>query len=191
MTAQTSERVGTLGIPGYVPGTWQIDAAHSDVSFRVRHLMVSKVRGRFGQFAGTIVTAPDPLQSSAEVSIDLASIDTGEDKRDEHLRSPDFFETAKYPTMTYRTTGVRAEGDHFVFDGELTLKGVTRPVALEVELGGIGPDAWGGTRLGFSATAEINRKDFGVDFDARIADGGLVVADKVEIVLEIEAVLQG
>ncbi len=180
----------TVEIPGYVAGTWTIDPAHTDISFTVRHMMVSKVRGHFQTFHGEIITAADPLSSSATVTIDLASLDTNNAQRDEHIRSADFFEVETYPTMTYRTTGVRAERGDFVVDGELTLHGVTRPVALEVEANGFSQHhPMLGTRTGFSAKGEINRKDFGIDIDLPMDGGGVVVADKVSIVLEVEAVL--
>jgi polyisoprenoid-binding protein YceI len=177
-------------IPGYVAGTWSIDPVHSDVGFTVRHMMVSKVRGTFKNFSGQIVTGENPSDSSVTAEIDLTSIDTGAEQRDAHIRSADFFEVETYPAMTYRSTGVRPHGDGFIVDGELTLKGVTREVPLTLEVNGFGPDAFGGTRAGFTATAEINRKDFGVNFNAVMETGGAVVGDKVTIHLEIEAVLQ-
>jgi polyisoprenoid-binding protein YceI len=176
-------------IPGYVAGTWTIDPVHSDVSFTVRHMVVSKVRGNFERFSGELVTGESPLDSRVTAEIDLTSIDTGNEQRDAHIRSADFFEVETYPTMTYRSTAIRPDGDDFVVDGELTLKGVTREIPLRLELGGFGPDAYGGTRAGFSATAEINRRDFGVNFNAALETGGAVVSDKVTIHLEIEAVL--
>jgi polyisoprenoid-binding protein YceI len=172
-----------------VAGTWTIDPVHSEVGFSVRHMMVSKVRGKFTTFAGEIVTGADPLDSSATAAIELSSIDTGNEQRDDHLRSADFFDIANTPTMTYRSTGIRPDGDDFVLDGELTLRGVTRQVPLRLELGGFGPDAYGGVRGGFTATGEINRHDFGVSWNAAIEAGGVVVADKVTLHLEIEAVL--
>jgi polyisoprenoid-binding protein YceI len=181
---------GTATIPGYVAGTWTIDPVHSEVGFAVRHMMVSKVRGKFKTFSGELVTGENPLESSVTAEIDLASIDTGAEQRDNHIRSADFFEVETYPTMTYRSTGVRAHGDGFVLDGDLTLKGVTKQVPLTLELNGFGPDPFGGTRSGFTATAEINRRDFGVNFSAPMETGGAVVADKVTIHLEIEAVLK-
>ena len=184
MTASTTAST----IPGYLAGTWTIDPVHSEVGFSVRHMMVSKVRGRFGTFSGEIVTGEDPLNSSVTAEIDLASINTGNEQRDAHIRSADFFETDKHVKMTYRSTGVRAEGDGFVLDGELTLKNVTRSVPLHLELNGFGPDPYGGTRAGFTATAEINRSDFDVKFGLA-EGGGAVVSDKVNIQIEIEAVL--
>jgi polyisoprenoid-binding protein YceI len=178
------------GIPGYVAGTWAIDPVHSEVGFAARHMMVSKVRGKFRTFSGQIVTGADPLDSSVTAEIELASIDTGHEQRDAHIRSADFFEVETYPTMTYRSTGVRRDGDRYILDGELTLKGVTREVPLALELNGFGPDPYGGTRGGFTATGDINRRDFGVNFSAVMETGGAVVSDKVTIQLEIEAVLQ-
>ena len=176
-------------IPGYVAGTWTIDPVHSQVGFTVRHMMVSKVRGKFTEFSGELVTGDNPLDSRVSATIELPSIDTGNADRDNHIRSADFFETETFKTMTYRSTGLRDDGDDYVLDGELTLKGVTKPVSLKLELGGFGPDPYGGTRAGFSATGEIKRSDFGVDFNAALETGGLVVSDKVSLDLEIEAVL--
>ena len=179
-------------IPGYVAGTWAIDPVHSEVSFTVRHMMVSKVRGRFDSFEGTIVTAANPLDSSVTASVDLSSINTGQEQRDAHIRSADFFEVEKHPHMTFASTGVRADGGDLKLDGDLTLKGVTKPVTFNLEVNGFGPDAYGGTRVGFSATTEINRKEFGVNFDGPIpgVPGGVAVSDKATITLEIEGVLQ-
>ena len=179
-------------IPGYVAGTWAIDPVHSEVSFTVRHMMVSKVRGRFDTFEGTIVTGATPLDSTVTASVDLSSINTGQEQRDAHIRSADFFEVEKHPFMTFASTGVRAEGDHFLLDGDLTLKGVTKPVTFKLDVNGFGPDAYGGTRVGFSATTEINRSDFGVNFNGPIpgVPGGVAVSEKVQINLEIEGVLQ-
>ncbi|MBV8539052.1 MAG: polyisoprenoid-binding protein [Pseudonocardiales bacterium] len=177
-------------IPGYVAGIWDIDATHSHVSFSVRHLMVSKVRGRFNGVCGRLVTGTDPLDSSVTAEIDVNSVDTGNAQRDEHLRSSDFLHAAKFPTMAYRSTRVRRDGDDLVVDGELTVRGITRPVPLAVELTGFGPDPYGGTRVGLSATAKINRKDFDIDTDLPLDGGGVVIGDTVQISLDIEAVLQ-
>jgi polyisoprenoid-binding protein YceI len=171
-------------------GTWEIDPAHSDVSFTVRHLMVSKVRGTFTKFSGRIVVADDPLASSVEAEIDPSSIDTRDANRDAHLRSADFFQADTHPTWTYRSTSVRRDGNGYVVDGDLTIRGVTRSTPLTVELNGVTADPWGKTRIGLSAETEINRKDFGVEFDIPMDGGGVVVGDKVKIQLEIEAVHQ-
>jgi polyisoprenoid-binding protein YceI len=185
MTATTT----ATSIPGYVAGTWTIDPVHSEVGFSARHMMVSKVRGKFTAFSGQVVTGADPLGSAVTAEIDLASIDTGNEQRDGHIRSADFFEVETYPTMTYRSSGVRLEDGEYVLDGDLTLKGVTKNVPLTLELNGFGPDPYGGTRAGFTATGEINRRDFGVNFHAALETGGAVVADKIALHLEIEAVL--
>ncbi len=184
MSAPSTE----TAIPGYEAATWNIDPVHSEVGFSVRHMMVSKVRGRFTTFSGQIVTAEDPTKSSVTAEIDLGSINTGQDQRDDHIRSADFFEVEKYPTMTYQSTGVRVEDGEYVLDGDLTLKGVTKSVPLKLELNGFGPDAYGGTRAGFTATGEINRREFNVNFSAPMQNGGVVVADKIQLHLEIEAV---
>jgi polyisoprenoid-binding protein YceI len=178
-------------IPGYVTGTWTIDPVHSEVSFVVRHMMVSKVRGRFDNFEGAIETAPDPLQSTVTATVDLSSVNTGNETRDNHIRSEDFFHIEKHPTMTFRSTGIRAEGENFLLDAELTLRGVSRPVTFFLEVNGFGPDPYGGTRSGFSATTEINRNDWNVSYNGPIpgASSGMVLSDRVTINLEIEAVL--
>ena len=178
-------------IPGYVAGTWTIDPVHSEVSFVVRHMMVSKVRGRFDKFEGTIITAPDPLQSSVTATVDLSSVNTGEPNRDNHIKSADFFEVESHPEMTFRSTGVRPDGDDFLLDGDLTIRGTTKPVTLKLEVNGFGPDAYGGTRAGFSATGVINRHDFGVSFNGPIpgVPGGVAVSEKVTINIEAEGVL--
>jgi polyisoprenoid-binding protein YceI len=184
-----TEATTATTIPGYVAGKWSIDPVHSEVGFSVRHMMVSKVRGRFTEFSGDIVTGDRPEDSSVTAEISLSSINTGQEQRDAHIRSADFFEVETFPTMTYRSTGVRVDDGDFVVDGDLTLKGVTKNVPLRLELNGFGPDAYGGTRAGFTATADINRKDFNVNFDAPMQNGGAVVSDKITIHLEIEAVL--
>jgi polyisoprenoid-binding protein YceI len=176
--------------PVLAPGTWTIDPAHSEVSFSVRHLMVSKVRGTFTKFGGTITTAEDPGLASVEAEIDVASVDTRDERRDAHLRSADFFDVERHPIMSYRSTGIRPDGADHRVEGELTLHGVTRPVALKLELNGVNPDPWGGLRAGFSATAEISRRDFGIDITMPLEGGGVVVGDKVTVYLEVEASLQ-
>jgi polyisoprenoid-binding protein YceI len=180
----------TVTIPDYLAGTWKADPVHSEIGFSVRHLMLSKTRGRFTSFDVTIVTGEDPLASTVTATIDLASIETGNEHRDNHLRSADYFDVEKHPTMSYQSTGVRQAGDGWLVDGELTLHGVTRQVPLAVEVNGFGPDPFGGQRAGFSATANINRSDFGIDLTIPMDGGGIAVGDKVAISLEIEAVLE-
>jgi polyisoprenoid-binding protein YceI len=178
-----------VDIPGYVAGTWNVDPVHSEVSFVVRHMMVSKVRGRFDTFSATVITADDPLKSSVTASVDLNSVNTGAPDRDNHIRSADFFHIEQHPTMTFTSTGVRQHGDEFLLDGDLTLRGITKPVTFKLEVNGFGPDAYGGTRAGFSATTEINRNDWGVSYNGPIPGGGVAVSEKVTINLEIEGVL--
>lgn len=177
-------------VPGYVAGTWAIDPVHTDVSFTVRHMMVSKVRGKFHGVTGTIVLAQNPLESTVEADVDLATIDTGNEQRDDHIRSADFFEVATYPKLSFRSTGVEAKGDDFVVTGDLTLHGVTKPVTLALEVNGFTKDPYGGTRAGFTATTQLNRKDFGITIDMPMDGGGAVVGDKIQVILEIEAVLE-
>ncbi|MBC8093632.1 MAG: YceI family protein [Pseudonocardia sp.] len=177
-------------IPNYIAGTWDIDPVHSDVSFTVRHMMVSKVRGRFAGFTGEIVTGADVTASSVRAEIDATSIDTGNEQRDGHVRSADFFDVENHPKWTFASTAVRADGDDLVVDGELTIKGITKAVPLTLEVNGFGPDAFGGTRAGFSGSTTISRNEFGVDIALPMDGGGVVVSDKVQISLEIEGVLR-
>lgn len=176
-----------LDVPA--PGTWRIDPAHSSVEFVARHLMVSKVRGRFGSLEGTIHVDEEPERSTVEVQIDAASIDTGEPKRDEHLRSPDFLDVERYPSLTFRSTGAERTGQRTLrVEGELTIRDVTRPLALDVEYQGIVLDPWGNSRAGFTASAEIDREEFGVTWNQALETGGVLVGRKLSIEIEIAAV---
>ena len=179
-------------VTDYIPGTWDIDVAHSEIGFSVRHLMISKVKGRFGEFSGTFVTAENPLESSVEATVVLSSIDTGNADRDEHLRSADFFDVANHTTLEYRSTGIRYDDDEgFVVDGELTLRGVTKHVPLNLEIHGFQQTTpFGDSRTGFTATGEIDRRDFGVSFNSTLEGGGVALGNKVQITLEIEAILR-
>jgi len=182
--------VATLpAVPGFQAGTWTIDASHSEVSFTVRHMAVSKVRGRFGAVSGTITTTDDPTTSTVTADIDVTTITTFNEQRDGHIKSGDFFEVETHPSASFTSRGLSFDDGDYVLTGDLTLKGVTRPVSLTVEVSGFGPDAYGGTRCGFSATGRINRRDFGVEFDARLDNGGLVVGNEVDLQLDVEAVL--
>jgi polyisoprenoid-binding protein YceI len=173
------------------PGVFTLDPAHSHVGFSVRHMMIAKVRGRFTGFTGTLTVAEDPTQSSVEVEVDLASVDTHDEQRDGHLRSPDFFDVENYPKMTFRSTNVRINGgDSFRLDGELDLHGVTQPVSLDVVYDGVGQDPWGNQRVGFSATGEINREDFGLTWNQPLAQGGVMVGKAVRLELDTEFVRQ-
>jgi polyisoprenoid-binding protein YceI len=176
-------------IPGYTTGTWTIDPVHSDVAFTVRHMMVSKLRGHFTRIEGELVLASDPLASTVTATIDLASIDTNNPQRDDDLRSANFLEIQTHPTMSYRSTRIRHGEDGFDVDGELSLHGVTRQVPLALVVNGFTRDPYGGTRAGFSATAEIDRKDFGITTNIPMDGGGVVIGDRVQIYIEIEAIL--
>ena len=171
-------------------GTWVIDPSHSEVAFSVRHLMVSKVKGNFETFEGTITIGENPLDSSVTAEVDLGSINTRDEARDGHLKSADFFEVESHPKLTFASTSVIADGDDYKVTGDLTIKGVTKQVVLDLEFNGVHPDPWGGTRSGFSAETEISRKEFGVDFEIPMDGGGVVVGDKIKVLLEVEAVLQ-
>lgn len=170
-------------------GTWAIDPIHSSISFSVRHLVVSKVRGTFGAFSGAVTVAADGTPSvSAE--IDVASVNTGNEQRDEHLRAADFFDVAKYPTATFVSTSVTPDGENYRVEGDFTLKGVTRRISLPVDFNGVNPGMGHGAVAGFEASVVLNRRDFGIDIDMPLETGGAVVGDKVTITLEIEALKQ-
>lgn len=179
----------TATFPGLTAGTWAIDPVHSDVSFTVRHLMVSKVRGTFEKFSGAITVAEDGT-ASVNAEIDVTSINTKNADRDAHVRSADFFDAEQFPVATFTSTGVRADGEDYVVTGDFTLRGVTRPVELKLEYNGVNPGMGNGPVAGFEATTVINRKDFGISIDMPLEGGGAVVGDKITINLEIEAVLQ-
>lgn len=183
-----SSASATGTIPGCAAGTWKADPAHSEIAFTVRQLMVSRVCGRFTGSDVTIVTSEDPLGSSVVATIDTASIGTGNERRDDHLRSADYFDVGKYPTMSYRSTGIRRTADGWAVDGELTIRGVTRKVPLAVGANGFGPVPSDARRAAFSATAQISRRDFGI----RVPMDGIggVVGEKVSISIDIEAVLR-
>ncbi|OUZ11655.1 polyisoprenoid-binding protein [Aeromicrobium sp. PE09-221] len=172
------------------PGTWKLDPAHTEIGFQVRHIM-SKVRGKFETFEGTLVTEADPTASRVEVSVDLSSINTGAADRDAHLRSADFFEVESYPSMTFVSTGVQQKSDdEFIVTGDLSIKGVTKPLELEVEFLGEGGDPWGGTRVGVEAKGEISRKEFGIDFNIPLEGDKVMIGDKITLQIVAEAVLQ-
>jgi polyisoprenoid-binding protein YceI len=178
-----------LDIPA--AGTYALDAAHKRVGFVVRHLMVSKVRGQFAEATATITVAEDPLQSAVTASIVTKSIETGQTDRDNHLRSGDFFEAEKYPTIEFRSTGVKSHaGAEFILDGELTIKGVTKPVELVVEFEGATTSPYGQALFGFSATTEIDREDWGLTYNMALESGGVMIGKKVKIEIEGEAIRQ-
>ena len=170
-------------------GTWAIDPLHSSISFSVRHLMVSKVRGDFAEATATITIAEDPLQSSVTATINTASVQTGQVDRDNHLRTGDFFEAEKYPTMTFVSTGIKSHaGAEFVLDGDLTIKDVTKPVELVVEFEGATTSPYGQAVFGFSASTEIDREDWGLSWNVALESGGVMVGKKVKIEIEGEAI---
>ena len=169
-------------------GVYEIDSAHATVEFVARHLMISKVRGRFEDVSGTVTIAEVPEESHVEVTIDPASVSTKEPARDEHLRSADFFDVATYPTITYRSTAVHLTADgRFELTGDLTLHGVTRTVVLDGEFEGASASPWGTSAIGFSASTEIDRDDFGVSFNQALETGGVLVGKTVRIELSFEA----
>jgi polyisoprenoid-binding protein YceI len=187
MASTQTQPVGTI----IEPGTWVIDPAHSTVEFEARHLMVTKVRGRFGAVDGTIDIAADPLQSSVRAVIEAASVDSGDAKRDEHLRSPDFFDVEQYPTIDFQSKSVAPRGaDNYEVVGDLTVHGITRQVTLDLEYHGEVIDPWGAKRAGFSAQTTVNRKDWGLEWNVALETGGFLVSDKVRLILEVEAVKQ-
>jgi polyisoprenoid-binding protein YceI len=177
-------------IPGYVAGTWTLDPTHSDVTFSVRHLAISKVRGSFEKFDVTVVTAENPLDSTITASIDMSSINTNQADRDGHLKTSDFFAIDEFPTMDFVSTGLRLEGDVLYIDGDLTLRGVTKPVTLKGEFGGIMTDGYGQVKAGASASTKIDRTEFGVNWNAALEAGGFTLGNEVSIDLEIQVVLQ-
>lgn len=185
-----SATLTTTDIPGYRAGTWTIDNAHSEVGFSIRHMMISKVRGKFQNFSATFVTAENPLESSVTASADVASVSTNDENRDAHLRTGDFFEAEKYPTIDFVSTGVRVVDGEYKVDGNLTIKGVTIPVTFDFEFGGFGVDPYGNYKAGATAQTVVNREDFGLMYNAALETGGVLLGDKVTIALELQAKLE-
>lgn len=177
----------TTELSALTAGVWNIDPAHSEVGFSVRHLGLSKVRGRFNSFTGTVTIDEDQLASSVDTSIDLSSVDTNNEMRDGHLQSADFFNTESAPTMTFASTSATPTS----LSGDLTIKGITKPVTLDLSYNGVAVDHYETTRAGFSATGEILRSDFGIDFNAPLGIDGMLVSDKVSIELEIQVTPAG
>ena len=168
---------------------WDIDVGHSAIHFWVRHLVISKVHGRFARWQGTLeLDAQDLTRSSVDVQIDAASIDTQVADRDTHLRSPDFLDVAKYPELAFRSRRIAKDGAGYRVVGDLTLHGVTREVTLEAEFGGTAKDPWGNERTAFSAKTALDRRDYGLTWNAALEAGGVLVGEKVEISIELEAV---
>jgi polyisoprenoid-binding protein YceI len=184
----------TLALAGGIAQTaanpYKIDTSHSSVEFKIRHL-VGRVPGGFRDFSGTIEMDPANVSAgSVKVTIQATSIDTRNEDRDNHLRNEDFFDVKKFPTITYESTKVTGSGEKFQVEGNLTMHGVTRPVTLDVEVLGVGPDPWGNTRIGFEATATINRKDFGISWNRALDTGGVILGEDVEISMAIEGIAE-
>jgi polyisoprenoid-binding protein YceI len=189
ITPVSTRAVNGLTLPS--TGTFVLDKSHTEVGFIARHLMVSKVRGRFTDFEGTVVVADDPSESSVEVTIQAASINTNDENRDKHVRTNDFLSVDEFPALTFRSTKVElSSGGDWKVNGDLTVRGVTRPIVLDVQFEGVIQDPWGNQRLGFTASGEIDRNDFGVSFNAALETGGFVVSPKVKLEIEAEAVRQ-
>jgi len=178
----------TATIANYTAGTWTIDAVHSEVGFSIRHMMVSNTKGRFTKVTGGLsLDDADVTKSTVSVDVDIASIDTGDVKRDEHLKSEDFFDAKKFPSMKFKSTKVEKAGDKLKVTGDLTIKNVTKPVVLDVELMATEvKDPWGNTRKGSSAKTKINRKDFGLTWNKALEAGGIAVGEEVTITLDLE-----
>ncbi len=167
-------------------GTWAVDATHSSISFTVKHLMISKVRGSFTNFSGTVVVPDDRLAATVNVTIDPTSVSTGDANRDGHLKTGDFFDAEQFPEWNFKSTAIKASGSDYVLVGDLTLRGVTKPVELAVEFEGINKDLYGNTKAGFTAEAELNRKDFGMEYNAALETGGVLIGEKVKLSLDIQ-----
>ncbi|GGD43967.1 polyisoprenoid-binding protein [Microbacterium faecale] len=180
----------TIDIPGYKAGTYVLDSSHSDVNFEVRHMMISKVRGKFLVKQATLVLPENPLDATVEATADVASVDTNDEGRDGHLRSADFFDAENFPTISFASTGVREQGDGLVVDGDLTIKDVTRAVTFSLELGGFGSDPWGNYKGGATAEATIDREEFGLNWNAALETGGVLVGKTVKITLDLQGTLQ-
>jgi polyisoprenoid-binding protein YceI len=172
--------------------TWTIDASHSTVEFVAKHMMITTVKGRFADVSGTIVADEANIaDSSVEVTMQAESLDTRTGERDAHLRSPDFLDVDRYPTITFRSTSVRGTKEKFQVTGDLTIRDVTKPITLDVEFGGEGKDPWGGTRASFSAHGKFDRRDYGLTWNVALETGGILVSNEVKINIEAQAVRQG
>jgi polyisoprenoid-binding protein YceI len=175
-------------LPSELTGTWEIDANHSTVGFAVKHAMVSTTRGHFGGFkGGATIDAANPETSTAWLEIDATTVVTGNEQRDGHLRSADFWDTENHPVITYKSTSAKLDGDNLVTSGDLTIRGVSHPVDVEWEFNGTATDPYGTTKAGFDGTATIKRSDWNISWNAALESGGFLISDKVKLVLEIEA----
>lgn len=172
-------------------GTWKIDQSHSDLRIIARHLMVAKVRGTFEDLDGTIVVAEDPRESSVEIEAKAASVTTGTADRDNHLRSADFLDAEQYPLVTFRSTGIAPDGDDWKLTGDLTIRGVTKPVTFDLSFEGAATDPYGNTKAAFAARGEIDRREWGLTWNTPLEGGGVLVSEKFRIEFDVEAELQG
>lgn len=177
-----------MAVPEIPAGEWTVDPTHSRIGFVARHMMVTKVRGTFKEYTAKVTVGENPLDSTVEVEVQMDSIDTGNADRDGHLRTNDFFDIAEYPTMKLVSKRFEVDGDDITMYADLTIKGVTKEVAFDLEFEGVGTDPWGGTRAGFSAEATVNRRDWGIEWNAPLEAGGVLVGDKVQIELDIQLV---
>ena len=181
----------TIDVPGYKAGTWVLDPSHSEVTFSVRHMMISKVRGTFGMKSATLVAPENPLEAKVEASVDVTSLDTKDEGRDAHLRSGDFFDAENFPTITFRSTQVEDHGNgEFTLTGDLTVRGITKPVSFAGEYLGSSQSPWNTTVVGFTAETVVNRKDWGLEWNMALEAGGVLVSDKITLTIDAEAVLQ-
>ncbi|HMK10401.1 MAG TPA: YceI family protein [Acidimicrobiales bacterium] len=185
-----SDATRVIGIQAPKPGVWTVDPAHTSVEFIGRHLVFTKVRGRFTGMSGTVVVAEDPNQSTVEVSLETATVSTGIADRDGHLRSADFFDVEKYPSITFTSTSIEWTGVRGRMVGDLTVRDVTKPITLDLAFNGIVSDPWGGVRAAFSATGDVDREDWGLVWNMALEAGGVLVSKKVEIEIETELVQQ-
>jgi polyisoprenoid-binding protein YceI len=177
-------------VEGYQAGTWKLDPTHSDIAFSVRHLAISKVKGKFETFDVTVTAPENPSEATIEATIDVASVNTNQQQRDQHLRTSDFFAIDEHPQMIFKSTSFSPEADGtFVVVGDLTLRGVTKPVTLKGDFGGIITDGYGQTKAGVEATTKINRHDFGVSWNAALEAGGMTLGDDVTITFDLQFVL--
>jgi polyisoprenoid-binding protein YceI len=187
MSSESAVAVPSVSLP---TGTWQVDAVHSSVEFQVKHLGIATVKGQFTEFAGTLEVGPE--NTIAYGTVQVASVNTREPQRDEHLRSPDFFDAATYPEISFRSTAIRPAGeDTFEIDGDISIHGVTRPLTLKATLEGTETDPQGNDRVGLSAVAQLDRSDFGMKFNAALGSGNMLVSDRVKLLLDVSAVKAG
>jgi polyisoprenoid-binding protein YceI len=187
-TGLPTREIPGLDLPAPAPGSYTVDASHSELTFSVRHMMVSKVRGRFGEVEGAITFAEDPLASQVEIRIGAGSVDTGSPDRDGHLTSPDFFDVETFPHITFRSTAVKdLSGDSFTLEGDLTVKDVARPVSFRATYNGLGKNPWGQVVVGFEGRIELDREDFGLTWNQALETGGVLVGKVATIDIAIEA----